>query len=379
MKIIIGVSMLRKLSFQDMMDLIEGATILGCGGGGDPATAEGLVEEAFQKGREFSLMDPNQMREDDWVCILSYFGGGIEPKEKSLVEGLPQVWKSPIEIAVKELASYLGIEFQAYLPSEIGAGNTIIPMLVASIEGKPILDGDAAGGRAKPEMVISTTYLLGIPVTPLAIATLFGDSMLLKESINEERIERICRYLARASGGRIAVARCPTQGRNILPAVHRHSVSLALRAGHTIRMEKDNPVEALCEVLRGSIRFRGVVESFSREEKDGFMWGEIILKGKVNFDGEYYKVWFKNENLIGWRNGRIDITCPEAIAIVDSHKATGLYNWGNHFYEGREVSVIGIPAAGIWKTEKGLEIFGPRHFGFDFSHSSGMRWDESKL
>jgi DUF917 family protein len=356
----------RQLSYQDMQDLIAGAIVLGCGGGGDPAMAEAMVDEVFAQGKEFILLDPKELQPEDWVCILGHVGGGIEPKEREMIKDLPRVWPVPILVAEEELAKYLEVEFQAYLPSEIGAGNTVTPMYVAAMRGKAVIDGDAAGGRAKPELIISTTHLMGIPVTPLALANNFGDTMILKNSSSDDRVEKICRYLARVSGGRVAAARCPSQGKGILPAVYPRSISMAIRAGQIIREEKEKAIEALIKLFKGSKRFAGQVESFSREEKDGFMWGEIILRGSSEFSGEFYKIWYKNENLISWKGNQLDMTCPDAIIILDARTGNGLYNWGDQFYPGREVTVVGLPAAPFWNDPRAYQIFGPSHFGFDF-------------
>ncbi|MCX5907512.1 MAG: DUF917 domain-containing protein [Deltaproteobacteria bacterium] len=357
----------RRLSYQDMQDLITGAIVLGCGGGGDPAMAQAMVDEVFSNGKEFSLLDPKELRAEDWVCILGHVGGGVDPHEREMVKDLPRIWPHPILIAEEELAKYLQVEFRAYLPSEIGAGNTVTPLYVAALRGKSVIDGDAAGGRAKPELIISTTHLLGIPVPPIALANYYGDSLIVKNSSSDDRVEKICRYLSRVSGGRVAAARCPSQGKQILPAIYPYSISLAIQAGKTIREEKERAVETLTKVLKGSKRFAGQVESFSREERDGFMWGEILFKGSGEFSGERFKIWYKNENLVAWKNNQLDITCPDAIIILDARTGNGLYNWGDHFFPGREVAVLGIPAAPIWNCAQGWETFGPSHFGFDFS------------
>jgi len=358
--------MSRKLSYQDMQDLITGAIVLGCGGGGDPAMALAMVDEVFASGKEFSLLDPKELKPEDWVCILGHVGGGVEPKEREMVKDLPRIWPRPVLVAEQELAEYTRVEFRAYLPSEIGAGNTVTPLYAAAMLGKCVIDGDAAGGRAKPELIISTTHLLGIPVFPVALANYFGDTLILKNSPSDDRVEKICRYLARVSGGRVAAARCPSQGKQILPAIHPCSISLAIRAGKIIREGKEGVVEALIGVFKGSKRFTGKVESFSREEKDGFMWGEILFKGIREFSREIYKIWYKNENLVAWRNDELDMTCPDAIVILDAQTGKGLYNWGDHFYPGREIVAVGIPAAPLWNCAKGYETFGPKHFGFDF-------------
>jgi DUF917 family protein len=35
---------------------------------------------------------------------------------------------------------------------------------------------------------------------------------------------------------------------------------------------------------------------------------------------------------------------------------------------GEEVVIVGVPAAAQWRSEKGIELMGPRHFGFDFDY-----------
>ena len=110
----------RRLSDQDMQDLIAGSIVLGCGGGGDPAMARAMVDDAFSKGKEFSLLDPKELGAEDWVCILGHVGGGVEPKEREMVKDLPRVWPHPILVAEQELAKYLRVDFRAYLPAKSG-------------------------------------------------------------------------------------------------------------------------------------------------------------------------------------------------------------------------------------------------------------------
>jgi hypothetical protein len=35
---------------------------------------------------------------------------------------------------------------------------------------------------------------------------------------------------------------------------------------------------------------------------------------------------------------------------------------------GMEVVMVGIPNSPLWRTPKGIEVMGPRHFGFDFDY-----------
>lgn len=358
----------RELSYEDMEDLLTGAVLLGCGGGGDPTVARTMIDEVFQRKKKFILVTPQDLSPDAWIAILGHVGGGIDAAERELVRDLKPVWQRPISMASRELASYLAVPFQAYLPSEIGAGNVIAPMFVAALEGVSTLDADVAGGRAKPELIISTTHLHDLPVTPFAVTTQYGDSIIVKSTVSDHRAEQICRYLARVSNGRVAVARCPSPLSLVASALHQGSISKAIEIGRTLRTSGNNRLAALVEVLHGSERFDGRIAAFTREERDGFMWGTIALEGGGAFEGEAYKLWYKNENLMGWRNGELDIACPDAIVLVDAGTGEGIYLWGDHCRQGREVAVIGVPAIALWQSRRGISLFGPGHFGFECSY-----------
>ena len=54
---------------------------------------------------------------------------------------------------------------------------------------------------------------------------------------------------------------------------------------------------------------------------------------------------------------------PDSIIIIDSQTGEGLSPWTNDFLiKNREMAVLRKEAAAIWKTKKGLEIFGLNHF-----------------
>ena len=111
--------------------------------------------------------------------------------------------------------------------------------------------------------------------------------------------------------------------------------------------------------------FEGVVTAYIREEKWGFIWGESRFEGVNEFKGHRFKVWFKNENQISWFDDEPFVTCPDLICVVDSVTGQGLSNfWLNDFRRGRRVTIIGIKLAQAWRTERGLKIYNPRHFGF---------------
>ena len=102
---------MRRLNKQDMEDLLSGALILGCGGGGDPRAGKELIEEAYRRRKGFYVVDLNEVDDEGIYCLISYVGGGISEDEEVLVKGLKKVTEHPILQAAQELSGYLGKEF----------------------------------------------------------------------------------------------------------------------------------------------------------------------------------------------------------------------------------------------------------------------------
>ena len=96
-----------------------------------------------------------------------------------------------------------------------------------------------------------------------------------------------------------------------------------------------------------------------KEGRGGFLVGEaLIVDGKSEA-----RVWFKNENLMLWVDGKLKACAPDLICMLNTKNVYGTYN--RDLAKGNQVTVVGIPALPIWRTKKGKELFGPRAFGFE--------------
>ena len=146
------------------------------------------------------------------------------------------------------------------------------------------------------------------------------------------------------------------------------TLSEALAAGRAIR-EGAAPVESLLETLGATRLFEGEISTCIRQEEGGFMWGEIELNGTGGHAGKRCRLWYKNENLLCWIDDVLRITTPDLIALVDARTGEGIYNWDDDGpARGRCCTVIGRRAHELWRSPRGLELFGPRHFGFDVDY-----------
>ena len=364
---------MKVLSKQDAEDLLIGAEILGCGGGGPIECGKDLIDEVYAENREFRVVDPKEVPNDSLTFIVSRVSGGVSEEILKKVAHLPRIKEQTTLEAAKELAKYLGEEPYAYLASEIGASNSIVPMHVAAKTGKFIVDGDGCG-RAKPEIGLSTTYVKKIPITPLSMVTPFGDVLILKKTLDDYRAEDICRHIAIASGGLCGVARTPARGKEIRNAIVSGSITRSIKIGRAIREARasgDDPVERFVKEAGGLKLFVGRIREWSREKKAAFMWGNILIDGEGENKGHELKIWYKNEYLITWKDGKPYLTCPDTICLVDAETGRGLSCWIEDLntYLGKKAVLIGIKASEIWRSKRGIEIFGPKHFGFSIEYA----------
>lgn len=344
---------------------------MGTGGGGEEEWARPLIRKVYESKRKFTLIDLSELDPEDTVVIVSRIGGGVSKEQAAKVANLVKTEERPELRAFRLLSEYMGQEPFAVVPTELGAGNTLAAMCTAAMLGKPALDADCAG-RAKPEVSISTTCVVGIPITPACLVTQYGEVVYLEKTVNDVRGEDILRAVAAVSGGVAGLCRSPMKGGQVGGAVVHNSVSKCIDLGRSIRESKQNgtsPIDSILKAVDGLKFFEGSVSRFKRGESGAFIRGEFTIKGSGNHSGHTLRVWFKNENLVSWLDGRPFVTCPDSICVVDLKTGLGLSNWGSDFVKGRKVVVFGVKAHELFRTTKGLERFGPRYFGQDIEYT----------
>jgi DUF917 family protein len=360
---------MRELNKQEIIDIIYGCTILGTGGGGSLQGGLDIIEEDIESGKKFMLASLDEIPDDAYIAS-PYELGSIAPlsdEEKKKYEGLPKIEVSKAMLAFQTMEKYYGKEFYGLIATELGAENTADFLHVCAQVGKVIVDGDPAG-RSVPELQHSTFFVNDVPSVPIAVATEFGDTAVLTNVANDERAEALIRPMAVASKGLIGVVDHPTTGKVVKKSVIPNSISYSLSVGKALResLEKnEDPADNIVAAGGGKMLFRGKVSKHSFEDKDGFTFGETEIAGDGDYEGHVYKVWYKNEHIVSYLDGEIDVTVPDLICIIDGE---GVPVTNPYYEDGQELVVFALPAPEIWKSKRGLEVFGPRHFGFDVEY-----------
>ena len=122
------------------------------------------------------------------------------------------------------------------------------------------------------------------------------------------------------------------------------------------------------EVFDGWLLFQGELTGteIADEESYAFGLGSHKLKGLRSHEGHTFKIWYKNEYHVSWRDGQPFVTSPDSLIMVDLK--TGEPATSYDFSVGDQVAVVGRKAHPAHRTEKGVELLGPRHFGFDLDY-----------
>ena len=355
---------IKNLSRREALDLAIGAKILACGGGGCESKAKEQINEIYDEGESLTIADLSEFQDEDSICIIGMVGGGITEEDMKMVEGLEIIEETPMIKAVEVLENFLGVKFQGFVATELGPYNSIVPLIVASKMGKMGVDGDCCG-RSKPKISISTTTVSGISISPFSIVNSYGDVQIIESAVDDIRGELIARTVARLSGGSVSVARCPMTVEQAKTAIIPNTFSRAIELGRKVREAnkiRSNPIRVLLEIIPDSREiFKGKVQKFSRKEEGGFTSGEILIISEDEKQ-DAFRIFYQNEYLLAWLNDKKHISCPDSIIIVDSQTGYGLTPWEDDFTIDRIVTVITQEAPEIWKTEKGLEVFGPQVF-----------------
>jgi DUF917 family protein len=357
----------RSLTRDEVWDVVLGMAAMGSGGGGSMSIALESLGRTIADGETLCLVDLEELAAN--ACVASVGGiGPVDPSIGRAEAAQPQAEANPSASALRALCEHAGVTLGAVMTSELGAEALAEAWVAAAALGLPLVDADPVG-RAVPKMQMTLFNLAGVPPTPQAVVTEFGDELIVTNVASEERLEAMLRALACVSGRLVFAAHHLTTVADLRDAVVSHAVSGCERIGRALREARErgqDPAAAVASAGGGEVRFRGTLASATSEEQAGFTVGETHLVGSGSDASHEYRIWLKNENLIAWRNGVPDVTTPDLITLVDERGEILLNPCSDGV--GREVAVVALPAPSAWCRVDGLALLGPRSFGFDIDY-----------
>jgi DUF917 family protein len=283
-----------------------------------------------------------------------------------MLEKLPQ--GDEANAALEALQNYLGKKADAVFCIEAGGLNSTIPIAVAAAANLPIVDGDGMG-RAFPELQMVSMTMHDIAACPMVMADEKGNSIVLN-SVDNLSTEKFARSITVEMGGAGLIALYPMSGAEAKKSILRGSLSLINSIGkiiHSEQGENRNPADRLAKDLDGVRLFEGRVLDVDRRTEGGFARGSCRIAGLGPDEGEEIILEFQNEFLIAKTgDGTPRALTPDLICLLDLE--TGQPITTEQIRYGFRVIVFGLPCNPQWRSKHGLELVGPRYFGYEMDY-----------
>lgn len=351
---------MRFINEQAIQDIATGASLLGAGGGGDPYIGKLMALSAVEKYGPVQLLDVTEVSDDALTIASSMMGA-----PSVFVEKFPR--GDEYEQLFAKLRRFLGQDIFATYPIEAGGINSMIPIAVAARLGLPMVDCDSMG-RAFPELQMTTFSIYDIEATPLAITDEKGNVGIL-DTISNSWTEKIARAMTVQMGATSSMCMFPIKGRDLKKASVKNIVTYSETIGKSIRelsKKKGATIQTLLDVTGGHHILSGKITDVNRSTKGGFNYGKTIIEGIDEDKNKQAEILFQNENIVVKRNGEVVATAPDLICLVDFETLTPMTNEGLKY--GKRVHIIGLPCDPQWRTQRGIELVGPRYFGYDLDY-----------
>ena len=351
---------MRIIDENTLEDIAIGAAVLGTGGGGDPYIGKLMARQAIRDYGTVELYDLDEFDDDDLIVPTAMMGAPTV-----MVEKMPN--GDDIINAFESVGKYIGKPIKATMSIEAGGLNSVVPIYVAARLGIPMVDCDGMG-RAFPEIQMVTHTIHGISATPFAMSDERGNTVLM-ETINNQWTETFARSVTVDMGAMAMIALYAATVGELKEAAVLNTMTQAEEIGKTIRrarVEEENPVETVREAVGGFMVFKGKITDVQRRTEAGFAKGDAFISGIEEFGDQSLQLSFQNEHLAVRIDDEFKVTVPDLIAVFDIDTGEPITTEGLRY--GFRVAVIAFPCTPKWRTPKGLELVGPRYFGYDIDY-----------
>lgn len=350
---------MRTIGVDEINDIALGASLLGAGGGGDPYIGKLMAIQAVKECGPVTLIEPDEIPDDAFIAPCAMMGAPTVMTEKGS-------GKSDFDHLFDLVEQYSGKKIYATMPMEAGGVNSMLPIAAAARRGIPMVDADGMG-RAFPELQMVTFTIGGASATPLAYIDEKGNAGVMNNPTNKWT-ENIARAITNEVGGQLMICLYTMSAQMCRDWCVSGIVSKSEQLGQGIRSIKNDLSGQTTEQrfldLSGGFRlFSGKVTDVLRETRGAFNFGKVVLEGIGQDKGSQAFVEYQNENLRCEVDGETLATAPDLICLVDHDTYTPTPNEAVKY--GKRLLIVGLPCAPQWRTDKGLQLVGPRYFGID--------------
>lgn len=334
---------------EDVSALVTGATLLGCGGGGDPRPYFHVLNGCLGPDG-VQIYSPDRFQES-LIVPIGFVGATTAELEK-----LPGGDELPG--AVNALLRWCGKSVDAVMSIEGGGVNGLSGLIASLQAGLPYVDADLMG-RAMPRLDQFSWSALNRRITPCALCEP-GGRIVVFDHVDAAALERQVRALLSASGGWAALALCPAPAAGLASSAILGSTRLALALGRRHESLPEAAARATVESVMGAVVIgAGLVHGIDRTSGPAMRSSLSIIDEE---NGDVIRIEGASEYLLALVNGKAMAATPDLICVLDRRTCQPLSV--GQVRTGTEVLVITMRGPEWWySSDSRLQISDLR--GFD--------------
>lgn len=275
---------------EDMQIIVNGASFLASGGGGGVESANAVIDNIISYADRVAVADIGEV--DDSADLLVICGVGA-PDAPNL-----NFRQSP-GYGLEGLQKMTGRQYRYVLPIEVGAMNSMIPLLACAQFGIPFVDADGAG-RSVPQMSMCSYAIQGFSTQETLVVSEEDDTFPLHPANAEAMEQQVRQIVSTKLQDAGTVATWSLTGRQIHGAGALVPGSLKVAHGLGNAMASSTPLPAVLDIIgshypaHAVILQRARVTAASSKVQDGFDVGSVTLQ-----EGQrQVTLYFVNESLL---------------------------------------------------------------------------------
>ena len=282
-----------KINQDDMKLIVNGASFLASGGGGGVSSANDVINNIMTFSQTVDVATVDEITASSECLVVCGVGAPDAPDLKFL--------NSPAD-GLLDLQKKTGKTYTHVLPIEVGAMNSMIPLLACAKLNIPFVDADGAG-RSVPQMDMSTYGLKKFDPAPTLVVSEENKQFPLSPKTAAELESQVREVVSTElhDAGTVATWSLTGQQATEPEAVVPGSLSLAKELG--VAMAGSEPLNGVLSLLDGYyektkvVMKEATVTHCSNKVEDGFDVGTITLKDSAN-EQRTIKLFFVNETLL---------------------------------------------------------------------------------
>ena len=327
------------LSVQQLNYILNGACIMGSGGGGPYTVGQQVLQ--YIGTRPVNLI-PASIVPAGYYTAVSAFVGSPDAAANQVLDF------SVAATAFNALSEIVGAIFPCVLPGEVGAVNSFIPMAVAVDNNIAVIDA-AGAPRAIPGFLMVSYAAAGIPAAPMILADKNNQVTLNCANAIADPVTRgvISGNVFPEDAG---IAFWAMNGKTLnTPGVAvTGTTTLAMTIGQALAnaiSSGQDPVLAVMQTMEkpNFVLCKGTIKNTSEATSGGFDFGTVVIAAD---DGSEVTIYNQNENLIAFSNrSYVPLAMgPDLICYLTTKGQVFSNADLDTLAPGTKVAVIGVPA-----------------------------------